>query len=121
MAAPITPNMPNYDGEPILVWCSYTAGGATTAITFDLPTYAPKIDLRNAHPVLSMMSVSNEAGGAVGDREVWLPQNEMARGTAGDSTGEWMISDADTIGIYLTADKNGIIAVTYIPYGVQKA
>lgn len=121
MTAPITPRMMDLKGKPITIWCSYTAGGATTAITFDLPTYAPKIDIRVGHPVLSMVSVSNEAGGDVADREIWLPENEMIRGTAGDSTGEWMISDADTIGIYLTADKNGIIGVTYIPYGVQLA
>jgi hypothetical protein len=123
MAAPITPNFEYglIDGQVVTVATPYTAGGATTRITIDLSTYQPWIDTRIGHPVLGMLSVSNEAATNVTDREVWLPSKEMERGTNADSAGEWEVVDYNTVAVYLAADHNGIILITYIAFGGQRA
>lgn len=119
MAAPTTPRTPDIDGKVITVWCSVTSTGATTVETVNLPTYAPKIDIRFGHPILNMAFVTDETD--LTGTELFLPANEMARGTAGDSTGEWQITDQDTVTIYQTADQNGFLGITYIAYGGQLA
>jgi hypothetical protein len=119
MADPITPNAAKVDGQVVTIWCSVTAGGAGNVVTVNLPTYAPKIDTRIGHPILNGMFVTDETN--VTGSEVLLPSAEMARGTAPDSTGEWQITDIDTITFYQTADQNGFLGLTYIAYGVQNA
>jgi len=121
MVAPIVANAHNLDGQVVVFAADYTSAGATTVCTATLPTYAPNIDIRIGHPVLSMMSYGNEAGAAVGDKEIWLPENEVLRGTSGDSVGEWQISATNTIEIYNTPDKDGFLIITYIAMGGAKA
>jgi hypothetical protein len=121
MADPIVPQTPNVDGQVITIWTTYTANGAGVRVTTSLPTYAPKIDTRIGHPVLSMIAISNQAGGAVDDREVYTASNEMARGTSADSAGEWDIVDVDTVGHTVAADFDGVLGITYIAFGAQRA
>jgi len=119
MAAPITPVAENVDGHIVTVATPYTAAGATTRITVNLSSYQPKIDVREAHPVLCMLAFSTETNGT--GTEAFYPAFEMARGTAADSAGEWEVSDLDTVALYLTTDLNGILFITYKAYGVQEA
>ena len=118
-SSPITPITPNVNGLPVLIWNSVTSTAATTVHSVDLPSYAPKIDIRIGHPVLAMCFVTNETN--VTGTEAFLPQNEMPRGTAPDSTGEWEVIDIDTVEIYKTADQDGILFLNYIAYGAQLA
>lgn len=119
MAAPITPNTPNVDGLPITIFCDFTSTGATKRDTCDLPTYAPLVDLRIGHPVISMALITY-ATNSTGS-EAYKTDNEMARGTSADSAGEFDIADHNTIGIYHAANDNGCLAVCYIPFGAQEA
>jgi hypothetical protein len=123
MASPITPNFEYglIDGQAVVSWAAYTAAGATTRITIDLPSYAPWIDTRIGHPVLGMVSISDEAATNVTDREIWLPSQEMERGTNADSAGEWEVVDYNTVAVYLAADHNGKIMISYIAFGGQRA
>jgi len=121
MVAPIVPNFEYglIDGQSILVWCNVTSLGATTATTGSLPTYAPKIDIRIGNPVISNIFISDQT--AVTGTEVFIQALETERASAPDSTGEWNIEDADTINIYLTADHDGFLGVSYIAFGGTRA
>ena len=121
MVAPIVANAANLDGQVVTFTCDVTSLGATTATSGDLPTYAPNIDLRIGHPVISVMFIATEAGCSFNSNEIFLPENEMARATAPDSTGEFSITDQNTIAIYLTPNFNGLLVVTYIAMGGTKA
>lgn len=117
--AAITPNRPNLDGQVVNASVAVTSTGATTVETINLNTYDYKFDLRVGHPLLCGFFQSTETDATGG--EVITPQNEMAQGTAPDSTGEWQITDKDTITFYKTADQNGYVFLSYIAFGVQLA
>jgi len=118
-ASPVTPNSPNLDGHVVPACISLTSTGGTTVETVNLPTYAHKIDTRIAHPVRCLFFISTESD-ATGSENFAL-DHEMARGTDPDSTGEWVIVDADTVKIYKTADQDGLVIIHYIAFGVQLA
>lgn len=117
-ADPITPNVMNVDGMPVVMICAFTSTGATRRDTCSLPTYAPKIDIRLAHPIISMMLLHPTSAT---NKETYTPANEMARGTVADSAGEWDISTISQVGIYHTTAANGILVISYIGYGSQEA
>lgn len=118
--SPITPQLPNVDGEAITVAITYTSTNAATE-TITLPTYMPKIDLRINHPVLNIFLLVTEADASSGSL-VFPPDKEMKRGTAPDSANEWQIATLSTIVVFDDAlDADGIAFVTYIPFGVQQA
>jgi len=118
MADPVTPTVMNVDGMPIVMVCAFTSTGATKRDTCSLPTYAAKFDVRIAHPIISMMLLHPTDTTA---DENYTPAKEMARGTVADSSGEWDISDLDTVGIYHETDAVGILVISYMPYGSQEA
>ena len=120
MADPITPNTPNVDGQVITIACTFTSTGATKEDTVTLPTYVPRIDIRVNHPVLSVYYHASDSD-TPSNSEILTPSNEMARGTAADSAGEWRVSDINSIKIYHTADKDGAVFITYIAFGAQEA
>lgn len=111
--------MPNVDGKVVVAWVALTATGGTKAMTVTLGTYDPNIDIRIGHPVLSGVFITSETDTT--GTEAFLPQNEMARGTAPDSTGEWDIEGSGSLQIYQTADQNGFVGFTYIAFGTQMA
>lgn len=119
MTAPTTPKVADVDGKVVTVWCSLTSTGAAGVETINLPTYAPKIDIRIGHPILGMMFITDETN--VTGTEQFLAANEMARGSAPDSAGEWQITDVDTVTVLQAADQNGFLGITYIAYGGQNA
>ena len=114
---PITPQLSDVNGQAITVAVAVTSTGAG-AETCTLPSYMPKIDIRIAHPVLDLMHLVIEDDTA-SSSDVFLPGSEMQRGTAPDSAGEWDIEDASSLKFYSGADKDGILFITYIPFGVQ--
>lgn len=119
MTAPTTPRFPDYDGQIVTVWVSLTATGGTKEMAVNLAAGDPKIDIREGHPVLNAVFISNETDTT--GSEPFKPENEMARAISPDSTGEWSITDADTIAIYQTADQNGFVGITYKAYGIKLA
>lgn len=118
-ASPITPQEPDLDGQVVQTYIALTSTGATTVETINLNTYDHLIDIRVGHPVLGGMFIEFETD--VTGSEIITKSNEMARGTAPDSTAEWQITDANTITFYKTADKNGGVILSYIAFGVQLA
>ena len=117
MADPITPNTPDVNGRPMVMFVASTKGAG--AQTVDLPTYAPLIDLRVGHPILSLAAIQYETD--VTGSELFDAAHEMARGTAPDSAGEWNIVDSNTVTVYRAADKNFALFISYIPFGSQQA
>ena len=117
--APITPERPNLDGHVVQAYIALATTGATTLETVTLNTYDYKIDIRIGHPVLGGCFIEFQTD--VTGSEVLIPANEMARGVAGDSAAEWSVNDKSSIKFYKTADKHGLIIISYIAYGVQKA
>lgn len=121
MASPITQNI-EYgltDGQVVTTFTSLTASGGTKAMTVTLATHAPWIDLRIGHPVLGALFITDETN--VTGTEAFIPSQEMERGTAPDSTGEWAVATYKTLSIYQTADQNGFVAITYIAFGGNRA
>ena len=118
-ASPVTPQKNNLDGHIVPAVVAVESTGATTVETVNLGTYDYKIDIRDAHPILNMIFFSSETN-ATGT-EPFTPDNEMPRGTAPDSIGEWQITDIDTVTIYKTADQNGLLLLNYKAFGVQLA
>lgn len=119
MSDPITPNEEawNKDGQVVTVFIASTA--AAGAVTISLSTYHPKIDIRKAHPVLMCVALQTETD-TTGTQN-YLPASEMARGTAPDSGDEWAIAGIDSVTLWRGADKDFVLALTYISYGVQQA
>jgi len=118
-ADPITPEEEawNLGGQVVTVFIASTAAAGAVAVNLD--TYMPKIDVRLAHPVLMCAALQTETS-TTGSQN-FLPEYEMARGTAPDSGSEWVITDLDSVTLWRGADKNFILALTYVAYGVQKA
>jgi hypothetical protein len=121
MADPIVPNFEYslIDGQVVTIWASLTSGGATTAVAVNLPTYAPHIDVRIGHPVLSMISISDNA--TITGTETFLQADEVERGVSGDSTGEWSITDYNTVDVYNTPNVDSHLMITYIAFGGTRA
>jgi hypothetical protein len=121
MADPITPNFEYglIDGQTVVAWIALTSTGSTTVETVNLSSYYPWIDIRVGHPVITGWFISNETDCT--GTEALLPSKEMERGTAPDSTGEWQITDHNTITFYKTADQNGHVGICYIAFGGQRA
>lgn len=118
MSSPVTPQIPDYQGKIVTVFVDHTSTG--TVNTVSLSTYHPLIDLDKAHPVISMAYIANEAASDVSDSVVYTPANEMARGTAPDSAGEWAVYSASSVKIY-SPDKNGCLMITYYAKGGKVA
>lgn len=121
--APIVPQMPDVRGEPITVAINYTAGTVNVE-TITLETYLPKIDISRAHPVLNVMYLSTETD-LPSNSLVFTAADETVRGTTPTGAGAGVgfeVVTASTIEIWVGAtDLDGIIFITYIPYGVQNA
>ena len=115
-AAPITPNEAfDFNGEVVTVFVASAAGAGAVDVT--LSTYHPKIDIRRAHPVLSMAALQTETS-STGSQN-YTPAEEMARGVAPDSDAEWTVKDISTVTIWRGADKDFVLMLTYFAYGVQ--
>jgi hypothetical protein len=117
MAAPITPNVADYSGHVITVFVDSTA--AAGAVSVDLATYHPPIDLRIGHPVLSMATYGKETSAATD--QMYSPADEMERAAAPTAGDEWSITDSNTIALWRGADKNFVLGITYWAYGGAKA
>lgn len=109
-----------FAGKIVTVFIDHTSAGATTE-TISLPTGAPKFDMSQPHPVISGAYLSTE-GDDITETVILLPENEGIRGfaVAEAVNGKWDIVDLDTIAFYLTANVNGVMALTYWAAGMQK-
>ena len=122
MAAPITPNIEYglIDGQVVTIFTAEeTSTGGTKVMTTSLATADPWIDTRIGHPVLGMAFITNETNNT--GTEIFTPDKEMERGTAPDSTGEWQLTDYNTVTRYSTPDQNGFLMLTYIAFGGTRA
>jgi len=109
----IVPNMANVDGKPIIMTADGT-GADPSVIT--LPTYAPKIDLRIGHPVLSLFAMDN----TVGSVAIYTPALEQARATA-PGANEWSIYTSSEIQVDNGGGNALKVIISYIPFGTQQA
>lgn len=119
VVAPIIPNLQDMDGKIVTFWFEYTSAAAVNTIT--LPTYAPQIDLDAGCPIISLASILTEAITDISESKAFTPAKECARAAAPDAAeDEWAIQTANTLKVD-TSDKNGIMMITYIAKGGQKA
>lgn len=109
----ITPNMANVDGKPIMMVAD--GSGADPSIV-TLPTYAPKIDLRIGHPVLTLFAMDN----TVGSVAIYTPDLEQKRVTA-PGAGEFSIYTNSIVRLDNGAGNALKVVISYIPFGSQQA
>lgn len=98
------------EGHYVVIAISYTSGGAANTLT--IPAGDPTIDLKHAHPLVSGLSMLNEANTDQSESASQNCANEMKRGVAADSAGEMSIMTLSTISFY-TTDKDGIQLASY--------
>lgn len=119
MVDPIVQGMENWDDQIVTIWITHVSAGATEE-TINLPADAPKFDLDKPHPIISGIYIDIE-GDLSSTSKALIPENECARGSTPDSTnGDWAIFDKDTIIIYLTSNRNGVLGLTYFAKGTKK-
>ena len=117
MAAPISERAANVDGQVVTSWVALTSTGGTKEMAVSLAAGDPRWDIRIGHPILNVVLISEETDTT--GTETFNPQDEMARAVSPDSTGEWSITDADTIAIYATPNQDAVIGFTYIAFGTK--
>jgi len=119
MAAPITAVPDDCSGHIITIFAFQAAIAA--ADTFTIPDGLPKIDLTEAHPVLSAAIIQIQADA---DLETSLagfhPALEMGRTVAAGATGEWSVASDLTVNLYNDADKDAYYFLTYKAAGSKK-
>lgn len=118
----ITPNAPDLNGKVVKIFMAFTSGGGTDMATLTLPTDAPNIDLTVENPVLKVALITTETDPV--NSEIGTLALQVKRNASGtndpDSTAEWKIMTARTVGFYETADEDGIGFLQYIGYGSQQ-
>lgn len=118
MVAVITPNTPDVNGDICVEVLATTATGDAT-VTLNLDTNSPLIDVRKENPVLKVMHLGNTAVNFANSTLSDLAE-QVKRGVAPDTAGEFSITDANTIVLEKTADAAGVVFITYIAYGAQQ-
>ncbi len=103
-------------GHNICIAISYTSGAAANTLT--IPAGDPVLDLSIAHPLISGLSLLNEANTDASDSSSQDCTKEMKRGTVADSAGEMAIITSSTVSFY-TTDKDGIQLVSYRAGGAK--
>ena len=103
-------------GHNIVIAISFTSGA--TANTLTIPAGHPDLDLSHAHPLISGLSLLNEANTDASDSSAQTCANEMKRGTVADSAGEMAIITASTASFY-TTDRDGVQLVSYRAGGAR--
>lgn len=118
--SPITPQTYDWRGKTVTIFIDFTSTGATKAETVTITDAYPILDLNMAHPIISMKYFSTEGSTVIHQSETaYNLENEMARGTAPDSAGEFDIEGAASLKIYTTYDHNGTLCISYFAAGNQ--
>ncbi|KKN90777.1 hypothetical protein LCGC14_0223600 [marine sediment metagenome] len=107
-------------GHIVTIFQLVSSTGATKAETITLNAGYPAIDLTKAHPILSILWYNIEASDSSATEEESNADDEIARGTAPTASGDFDIEGYMSFKLYLTADVNGLVMVSYWAAGSKQ-
>ncbi|KKM03920.1 hypothetical protein LCGC14_1769570 [marine sediment metagenome] len=107
-------------GHIVTIWQLVSSTGATKAETITLNAGYPAIDLSKAHPVLCVFWYNVEGSDASATEAEGNADDEVARGTAPTSSGDFDIEGYMSLKLYLTGNINGLVMITYWAAGSKQ-